>query len=60
MAKINNELRNKVFAKYDYQCAYCGSILMKGWQVDHIKPKILGATMRKINKLMECENVSAN
>lgn len=31
-------MRDKVFAKYEGRCAYCGCELKKGWHVDHIDP----------------------
>lgn len=30
--------RQKVFEKYNGNCAYCGCELQKGWHIDHLKP----------------------
>jgi 5-methylcytosine-specific restriction endonuclease McrA len=36
---MNQDLRNKVFAKFSGLCAYTGRPLEEDWQVDHITPK---------------------
>lgn len=36
--------RDIVFSKHGGRCAYCGVELTKGWNVDHIKPKVFGGT----------------
>ena len=38
------KIRVIVFDKCAGKCAYCGVDLVKGWNVDHIKPQILGGT----------------
>ena len=38
------KIRAIIYHKYDGKCAYCGIDLGKGWNVDHIKPKIFGGT----------------
>ncbi len=30
--------RQLIFEKYNGRCAYCGSMLTRGWHVDHLKP----------------------
>ena len=39
---ISKKLRQQVFDKYNGKCAYCGTELNKGWQVDHILPQYCG------------------
>jgi len=34
--------REKLFNKYGGRCAYCGSVLSKGWHADHIVPVVRG------------------
>ena len=41
---MKKQLREKVFKKYNCKCAYCGTDLVKGWNVDHIKPRVNGGT----------------
>ena len=41
---ITKEIKEIVRQKYDNKCAYCGVDLVKGWHVDHIKPKVFGGT----------------
>jgi 5-methylcytosine-specific restriction endonuclease McrA len=36
--------REKVYNKFGGRCSYCGVYLVKGWNVDHINPKVLGGT----------------
>ena len=38
---MNKTIRDKVYAKYNGNCAYSGTPLDKDWQVDHINPKRL-------------------
>jgi hypothetical protein len=38
------KIRAIVFDKCGGKCAYCGVDLVKGWNVDHIKPRIFGGT----------------
>ena len=49
--KIN---RQQVYNKYDGKCAYCGTELSKGWNVDHIKPQIFGGTNEYDNLNPSC------
>lgn len=54
-AKIREIVRNKYLNK----CAYCGTELQKGWNVDHIKPKVFGGTddLDNLNpSCKECNN----
>jgi 5-methylcytosine-specific restriction endonuclease McrA len=37
-------IRDIIFNKYNGKCAYCGVILLKGWHIDHITPKVFGGT----------------
>jgi 5-methylcytosine-specific restriction endonuclease McrA len=39
---MTKKIRDIVYAKFDGHCAYCGCVLEKGWQVDHIIPKVDG------------------
>jgi hypothetical protein len=52
--------RNKVYAKYDGHCAYCGiGMTFKQMHVDHVRPKIFGGTDDFINlnpSCKECNN----
>ena len=41
---METRLRELVLNKYGRKCAYCGIDLVKGWHVDHIKPKVFGGT----------------
>lgn len=41
---FNSKTRAIVFSKYCGKCAYCGIDLVKGWNVDHIKPRVYGGT----------------
>jgi 5-methylcytosine-specific restriction endonuclease McrA len=41
---MKENIRKVVFNKCDGKCAYCGTELVKGWNVDHIKPKVFGGT----------------
>ena len=38
------KIRAIVFNMCNGKCAYCGVDLVKGWNVDHIKPQIFGGT----------------
>lgn len=39
---ISKKVRQLVHDKFGGKCAYCGIVLVKGWHVDHIKPKVFG------------------
>jgi 5-methylcytosine-specific restriction endonuclease McrA len=41
---MKNKIRAIVFQKFGGKCAYCGVDLVKGWNVDHIKPQVFGGT----------------
>jgi 5-methylcytosine-specific restriction endonuclease McrA len=56
MSKIDRKI---VFDKYSGHCAYCGCVLEKGWNIDHIHPKIFGGTNDYNNlnpSCKECNN----
>jgi hypothetical protein len=56
---MKKEIREAVKAKYNGKCAYCGTELVKGWNVDHIKPKVSGGTdnIENLNpSCKECNN----
>ena len=38
------KIRVIVFDKCNGKCAYCGVYLVKGWNVDHIKPQVFGGS----------------
>jgi 5-methylcytosine-specific restriction endonuclease McrA len=38
------QIREAVFIKCNGHCAYCGTKLLKGWNVDHIDPKVYGGS----------------
>ena len=42
LKQIQIETKEKVFNKYKGKCAYCGTDLVAGWQIDHINPKVDG------------------
>lgn len=47
--------RNKVLAKYDGRCGYCGcEITLKTMQVDHMWPKRLAGTDNDDNLMPSC------
>jgi hypothetical protein len=50
------KIRAIVFDKYGGKCAYCGVDLVKGWHVDHIKPKIFGGTNDLDNLNPSCKD----
>lgn len=59
MKLSKNKIRTLVFEKYKGKCAYCGTELVKGWNVDHIKPQIFGGTndLENLNpSCKECNN----
>ena len=41
---ISKKQRELIKNKFGGKCAYCGIHLVKGWNVDHIKPQVLGGT----------------
>ncbi len=51
-----NKVREIVFNKYGGNCAYCGTPLVKGWNVDHIKPKVSGGTNDLDNLNPSCKD----
>ena len=53
VSKKNREL---IFIKYNGKCAYCGTDLVKGWNVDHIKPQIFGGTNDLDNLNPSCKD----
>jgi len=53
---MKQTLRDIVFKKYDGKCAYCGTDLLKGWNVDHINPKVAGGTDDLINLNPSCKD----
>ena len=55
--------REIVFKKYDGKCAYCGVPLVKGWNIDHIKPKASGGSndLENLNpSCRDCNNYKCN
>lgn len=50
------KIRAIVFDKYGGKCAYCGVDLVKGWNVDHIKPQIFGGTNDLENLNPSCKD----
>jgi len=48
--------RNVVFNKYNGKCAYCGVELPKGWNIDHITPKVYGGTNDLDNLNPSCKD----
>ena len=57
MATISKaKIREIVFNKYDKKCAYCGTDLAKGWNVDHIKPQVFGGTNDLENLNPSCKD----
>ena len=53
---MNNKVREVVRLKFENKCAYCGVDLVKGWHVDHIKPKIFGGTNDLENLYPSCKD----
>lgn len=56
---MNSKLRQQIYDKYEGRCAYCGTDLVKGWNVDHISPKVYGGTddMGNLNpSCKDCNN----
>jgi 5-methylcytosine-specific restriction endonuclease McrA len=41
---MKDKIRAIVFHKFGGKCAYFGVDLVKGWNVDHIKPQVFGGT----------------
>ena len=41
---MTKKTRQEVYDKFGGKCAYCGTTLVKGWNVDHIKPRVFGGT----------------
>jgi len=37
---MNNSVRDRIFAKTNGRCAYCGVLLEKGWHIDHMEPVV--------------------
>jgi 5-methylcytosine-specific restriction endonuclease McrA len=57
--KISKNVREVVRKKYNGKCAYCGTDLPHGWNVDHIKPLVMGGTndLENLNPACkECNN----
>lgn len=52
---MKDKIRAIVFDKYNGKCAYCGVDLMKGWNVDHIKPQVFGGTNDLDNLNSSCK-----
>jgi hypothetical protein len=50
------KIRAIVFDKYNGKCAYCGTDLVKGWNVDHIKPQVFGGTNDLENLNPSCKD----
>jgi 5-methylcytosine-specific restriction endonuclease McrA len=50
------KIRSIVFDKCKGKCAYCGTDLVKGWNIDHIKPKIFGGTNDLENLNPSCKD----
>ena len=50
------KIRAIVFDKYGGKCAYCGVDLVKGWNVDHIKPQVFGGTNDLQNLNPSCKD----
>ena len=50
------KIRAIVFDKFDGRCAYCGVNLVKGWNVDHIKPQVFGGTNDLDNLNPSCKD----
>lgn len=53
---MNNRTRQIVFDKCNGHCAYCGADLLKGWNVDHIKPLVFGGTNDLENLNPSCKH----
>lgn len=51
-----SKIRTIVFDKCGGKCAYCGVDLVKGWNVDHIKPQIFGGTNDLDNLNPSCKD----
>jgi 5-methylcytosine-specific restriction endonuclease McrA len=51
-----DKIRAIAFDKFGGKCAYCGVDLIKGWNVDHIKPKVLGGTNDLDNLNPSCKD----
>jgi len=47
----DTKLRNFIFMKHDYQCAYCGSV---GEEIEHIVPRSKGGTNSVQNLTLSC------
>ena len=55
--KINSQMREKIFNKYNNHCAYCGKIISyKDMQVDHLIPKRLAELGKASWDVVENEN----
>ena len=50
------QIRETVFNKCDGKCAYCGTDLDKGWNIDHIRPKVYGGTDNLENLNPSCKD----
>ena len=50
------KIRAIVFDKCNGKCAYCGTDLVKGWNVDHIKPQVFGGTNDLENLNPSCKD----
>lgn len=53
---MNKKIREIVRNKYSNKCAYCGVDLVKGWNVDHIKPQVFGGTNDLENLNPSCKD----
>jgi 5-methylcytosine-specific restriction endonuclease McrA len=53
---ISKKQREIVRNKFAGKCAYCGTDLVKGWNVDHIKPLVMGGTNNLDNLNPSCKD----
>lgn len=53
---ISKKLRQLVFDRYNGKCAYCGTELINGWQVDHIYPQVYGGSSHIDNLNPSCKD----
>ena len=54
---MKREIRERIFAKYNEHCAYCGKIIAYNeMQVDHLIPKRLAETGKVSLDVVESEN----
>lgn len=48
--------RQLVFHKFHGCCAYCGTELLQGWNIDHIKPVVQGGSNELENLNPSCKD----